>query len=153
MIGYIISKPETQEHVMNDTVPLTIHDLTDFPVVRLQPDAAVRGYASTWCTEMDELLARGDRFVLIYPLATRQEDHEDRKLRGTWLKHNKEALAAACLALVIVEPDSDKRTALEAHMAGTMRAFGTPQAAVASIAEAEALARRLLAGEKLPAVS
>ncbi|CAO3438795.1 hypothetical protein [Azospirillum endophyticum] len=98
------------------------------------------------------MIAQGDQFVLICPPATRQEDHEDRKLRGLWLKQNKETLAASCLALVIVEPDSGKRIAIEAQMAGTMRAFGTPQAAVASIAEAEALARRLLAGERLLAV-
>jgi hypothetical protein len=137
---------------MDAAVRFTIHDLTDFPLVHLRTDAAVPGYAPTWCAEMDELCAHGERFVLIYPPAARQEGHEDRKVRGMWLKQNKEALAATCLALIIVEPYSDKRTALAAHMAGTMRAFGTPQAAVASIAEAAALARRLLAGEKLPAV-
>ncbi len=131
---------------------LTVHDSTDFPLVQLRPDAAILGYAPAWCAEMYELLAYGERFVLIYPPATRQEDHEDRKLRGLWLKQNKDALADVCVALIIVEPDADKRAALEVHMAGTMRAFGTPQAAVTSLAEAEDLGRRLLAGETLPAI-
>ncbi|WP_246172988.1 GntR family transcriptional regulator [Nitrospirillum amazonense] len=137
---------------MNTTIPLTIHDLTDFPLVRLRPAAAVPGYAAAWCGEMHGLLATEKQFVLIYPPAAQQEDHEDRKLRGLWLKQNKEALAALCLGLIIVEPDSNRRIALEAQMAGTARAFGTPQATVESVAEAEALARRLLAGETLPAV-
>jgi hypothetical protein len=129
----------------------TIHDLTDFPRVRLRPDATLRGYAPAWCAEMLELLSRRKHFVLIYPPATQQEDHEDRKLRGLWLKQNKEPLAAVCLGLIIIEPDPNRRAALEVQMAGTVRAFGTPQAAVASMAEADELARRLLAGEALPA--
>ncbi len=131
----------------------SIHDLSDFPLVRLRPDAAVRGYGPAWCTEMYDLLSQGERFVLIYPPASQEEDHEDRKLRGLWLKQNKDALANACLALIVVEPDPDKRVALEAHMVGTVRAFGTPQAAVPSLAEAEDLGRRLLAGETFPTAS
>ncbi len=70
---------------------------------------------------MAELLAQGERFGLIYPPAARQEEHEDRKLRGLWLKRNKrnkDALADVCGALIIVEFDADKRAALEVHMAG-----------------------------------
>lgn len=131
--------------------PPTIHDLTGFPLVRLRPDAAIPGYGAAWCAEMNELLARRERFVLIYPPAERREDHEDRKLRGLWLKQNKDALAGVCLALIVVEPDPGTRTALEAHIAGAVRAFGTPQSVLASLAEAEELGRRLLAGAPLPA--
>jgi hypothetical protein len=127
-----------------------IHDLSDFPLVRFRPEYAQAGYGTAWCAEMDELVARRDRFVLIYPASKRQDSQEDRKVRGLWLKANKEALADLCLGLIIVEPDPVKRAELEALFPGMVRAFGTPQAAVASLPQAEALGRQLLAGETLP---
>ncbi len=124
-----------------------IHDLSDFPLVRFRSSAAQAGYGVAWCAEMDGLVARAERFVLLFPASDRQESHEDRKVRGLWLKQNKEALAGTCLGLIIVEPDAAKRAEIEAQLPGAVRAFGTPQVVVGSLAEAEELGRRLVAGK------
>lgn len=123
-----------------------IHDVSDFPIVRFEADQAYEGYANAWCKEMDALMARQEPHVLIYLAASRQESHEDYKMRGAWLKANKGALAQKCLALIVVEPDAEKRAALEAMFPNLVRAFGTPQAARPTQAEAEALGRHVLAG-------
>lgn len=126
-----------------------IHDTSDFPIVRFLPDKAHEGYGVAWCAEMDALLSRAEPFVLIYLAAEREEGHEDRKKRGAWLKANKHALAGKCLALIIVEPNAERRAELEAMFPNLVRAFGTPQAARATQAEAEVVGRHLLAGGTL----
>lgn len=126
-----------------------IHDTSDFPIVRFLSDKSHEGYGDAWCAEMDALVGRNEPFVLIYLAAEREEGHEDRKKRGAWLKANKDVLAGKCLALIIVEPDAEKRAALEAMFPNLVRAFGTPQAARATQAEAEALGRHLLSGGTL----
>lgn len=126
--------------------PFALHDVTDFPLVRLTGDTAVAGYAARWCGEMDRLIAGSQPFVLIYPSGERAETHEDRVTRGSWLKRNKAALAGKCLALIVIEPDPARRADLEAMFPALVKAFGTPQAARANAAEAEALALSLLGG-------
>lgn len=95
---------------------------------------------------MDRLIATDMPFVMIYPPRRHEEAHADRVARGQWLKHNKAALAARCLALIVIEPDAARRAELEAVFPGLVKAFGTPQATRATAAEAEALARHLLDG-------
>ncbi|NYD92319.1 GntR family transcriptional regulator [Sphingomonas melonis] len=129
---------------MSDS-PFTLHDISDYPLVRFVGEAA-EGYAQRWCAEMAQLLARDTRFVLIYPPRRHEEAHADRVARGQWLKHNKEALAARCLAVIVIEPDAARRAEMEAIYPNLVKAFGTPQATRATPAEAEALARHLLAG-------
>ena len=131
------------------TADTEIHDTSDFPIVRFLSGMAHAGYGDAWCAEMDALLDRNMPFVLIYLAAEREEGHEDRKKRGAWLKANKDTLAGKCLALIIVEPDATKRAELEAMFPNLVRAFGTPQAARATHAEAEALGRHILAGGSL----
>lgn len=128
---------------------LSLHDIADFPVVRFRSVAAHPGYGPAWCAEMDALIEGRARFVLIYPKAERDEAHEDRKVRGAWLKQNKDRLAELCLGLIVVEPDAARRAELEAMLPNLVRAFGTPQVATASMEEAQVLARRLLAREAL----
>jgi hypothetical protein len=122
-----------------------LHHTTDFPIVHFRNSLVVKGYASAWCEEMDVLVDAGIPFVLIYPPRRVEEDHEDRKMRGIWLKRNKDKLAGACRALISVEPDAVQRAQLEGIFENLQRAFGTPQAATASLDEAVALGRRLLA--------
>ncbi|USI75131.1 GntR family transcriptional regulator [Sphingomonas morindae] len=129
----------------------SLHDVTDFPLVRFRSEAADPGYGPAWCAEMDALLEGRARFVLIYPKAERDEAHEDRKARGVWLKQNKDQLVGVCLALIVVEPDPARRAELEAMLPNLVRAFGTPQVATASTEDAQTLARRLLAEEVLDA--
>ncbi|WP_266064079.1 GntR family transcriptional regulator [Brucella intermedia] len=130
-------------------VEFELHDVRDFPIVRFQAHQVYKGCGDVWCAEMDILLARDEPFALIYLPATREEDHEDRKMRGIWLKANKDALSGKCVALVVVEPDNGKRAELAAMLPNLERAFGTPQAARATQEEAEALARHVLAGGTL----
>lgn len=125
------------------------HDVSDYPLVRFTGDTAQPGYAKPWCEEMDRLVDSARPFVLIYPPGERAEAHEDRVNRGGWLKRNKAALADRCLALIVIEPDASRRAELEAMFPNLVRAFGTPQAARASVAEAEALGRYLLKGGTL----
>lgn len=126
----------------------TQHDVRDFPVVRFT-GATTEGYAALWCAEMDRLLTNDRRFVLIYPQRNREEAHADRVARGQWLKRNKAALAARCLALIVVEPDAARRAEMEAMFPNLVKAFGTPQVTRATAAEAESLARFLLNGGAL----
>ena len=128
-----------------DRESFTLHDVSTFPIVRLRNEAASSpGYAPAWCAEMDRLLASQKPFALIYPVRRTDEPHDDRVARGLWLKRNKAALAARCRALIVVEPDPDRRQALEAAFPSLVRAFGTPQAACATDRDAVALARQVL---------
>lgn len=131
------------------TDSFVLHDLGDYPLVRFTGDTAQPGYAETWCEEMDRLVGGARPFVLIYPPGARAEAHADRVVRGGWLKRNKAALAGRCLGLIVVEPDASRRAEREAMFPNLVRAFGTPQAARGSVAEAEALGRHLLAGGTL----
>ncbi|RBM05194.1 MULTISPECIES: hypothetical protein [Acetobacteraceae] len=117
---------------------------SDFPLVCLNPNQMVPGYATNWKGEMTALLERGTPFALIYPPAP-EEDHEDRKERGLWLKTNREPLSRLCRVMILIEPDAIRRSALEKMFPGTERAFGVPQMATATKTEAEILARHALA--------
>ncbi len=83
-----------------------LHDVSAFPIVRFQASHIYKGCGDVWCAEMDLLVAGEDPFVLVYLPALQEEDHQDRKMRGIWLKTNKDMLAGKCVALIIVEPDS-----------------------------------------------
>jgi hypothetical protein len=131
-----------------DVAGFSLFDCRDFPVVRFigTPE---EGYAASWCAEMDRLLARESPFVLIYPPRRDEEAHADRVSRGQWLKRNKAALAARCLALIVIEPDARRRAEMEAIFPNLVKAFGAPQATRANAAGAEALARHLIGGGAL----
>lgn len=124
----------------------SLHDIGEFPLVRFIGSTMSAGYATQWCAEMDRLVGEGVPFVLIYPPGEREEVHEDRVTRGGWLKRNKGTLSSQCVALIVIEPDAERRAELEAMFPNLVKAFGTPQATRASPAEAESLARHLLAG-------
>ena len=124
-----------------------IHDTSDFPLIRYRLEAMQPGYGPAWCAEMDALVGGDRAYVMIFPEGRREEEHEDRKLRGQWLKRNKDALARTCLGLIVVEPDAERRAALEIQFPQLRKAFGAPQMAAASQIEAEIVGRRLLAGE------
>lgn len=128
-----------------DRASFILHDLSTFPIVRLHGAAAHSlSKASAWCREIDALIGGAERFVLIYAGRQDDEPHDDRVTRGLWLKRNKAALAARCCALITVEPDRDRRDALEAAFPNLIRAFGTPQAACATDSEAVILAEGFL---------
>lgn len=122
-----------------------IHDISGFPLVRFRNDRAVDGYAVQWQREMEALLAYGQAFAILYADPRHDEHHEDRKQRGMWLKHNKDALASLCKGLATVEPDPAQRARLSDMAAGNTRAFGVRQVVEASIGAAETRLLALLA--------
>ncbi|MGF6525455.1 hypothetical protein [Variovorax sp. PvP013] len=113
----------------------TLHDVSRFPLVLAHGDVSP-GYAARWEREMEALVAHGEAFVLIQPRARAEEAHEDRKRRGIWLKHNKQALGACCKAVIGVEADDARRTALAARSALAEKAFGIPMRFAATLRQA-----------------
>ena len=130
--------------VMESTDHFTVHDVSEFPVVRSRATAVGPGYATQWEREMNALLEHASPFVLLMEEGQPQESHDDRKARGLWLKRNKTALASFCKAVIIIEPDAVQREAFQAQAAMAAKAFGVPMEVAASKAGAEELAGRLL---------
>ncbi|TWB22718.1 hypothetical protein FBZ89_103345 [Nitrospirillum amazonense] len=123
-----------------------IHDVSRFPVVTTRPGAARPGYAPQWEREMDALLRRGLPFVILMPDPPQGEEaHEDRRLRGMWLKRNRDTLAALCRAVITVEPDAVRRAAFKVQAAIAVKAFGVAMEVAATGEEAANLATALLA--------
>jgi hypothetical protein len=127
-----------------------IHDISQFPVVRARASTVHPGYGPDWIREMEHLLSAATPFVLLYCETLPEEDHEDFKLRGIWMKVNRERLAAHCKAVIRVEPDAKKRTKVFQHSVGTQRAFGVPTEVVSTIEEALIRAGTLCAGHYDP---
>jgi hypothetical protein len=122
----------------------TIHDVSRFPLVLASGDAPP-GYAAQWAAEMQALIAHGQPFVVVHADARADEAHEDRKQRGIWLKHHKQALAALCRAVISVEPDALRRAALAAQSLIAEKAFGVPMRTAPTVEQACAEGLRLLA--------
>lgn len=123
----------------------TVHDVTDFPVVRMR--RVWPGYAPQWETEMNALMAQASPFVVIFDDRSAEEIHEDRKVRGLWLKNNKHALGKICRAVIAVEADPVTRMAMQAQALAAGKAFGLAMVVASSAEEAEDKARTLLYGE------
>ena len=132
-----------------DATLYSIHDVSDFPIVRFRPETAVEGYAPLWENDMDALLRHGEPFVMLFEQERSDEAHLDRKRRGLWLKHHKAALAAICRGLVSIEADAQQRARLQAMAAGAMKAFGIVQEVAATRDEADALMVWLLGSGKM----
>ncbi|MDP9901751.1 hypothetical protein [Variovorax ginsengisoli] len=118
-----------------NSADFTLHDVARFPLVLAKGETSP-GYAAQWEREMQALLAHGKAFVLVHPQARAEEAHEDRKRRGLWLKQNKQALGACCKAVISVEPDDVRRTALAAQSAMAEKAFGIPMRMAATLEQA-----------------
>lgn len=123
-----------------------LHDLSDFPLVRLSGRGLPEGYGPQWVAEMDALVDRGEPFALVFLDAAENEPHEDRKLRTLWLKRNKARFAAICRGIVASEPDAARRLVMRAQAAGLALAFGMTLAIVPDRQAAERRALELLAG-------
>lgn len=128
-----------------DSNSFIIHDVQAFPYIVFRNEAAKPGYADQWQTEMDALVASGLPFVIVYDQLSHEEEHEDRKVRALWLKHNKEALGKVCLALISIEPDEQKRENVRAFAATAQKAFGIRQEVLATHEAAREIADSLIA--------
>jgi hypothetical protein len=130
---------------MTWTDDFIVHDLHAFPLIWSRRRAIEPGYASQWAREMDALLAKAQPFVIVFEEGQPEESHEDRKTRGLWLKRNKALLGTVCRAVIAIEPDALRRTALKAQSALASRAFSVAMEVVASREDAQARAHQLLA--------
>ncbi len=127
-----------------NTEAFHIHDIRRFPLCRVEPEGVVPGYSVQWAQEIDALLARGEPFVLIYREPTDDESHEDRKVRGQWLKQHKAAFAAICRGVISVLADAERRAHFDGMGAVGEQAFGIRYRTAATLDDGEALAWRLL---------
>jgi hypothetical protein len=125
----------------------SLHDMSNFPLVRVRMQDLPNGYARIWTAEMNALLQQGQPFALVFLDAREEESHDDRKTRIQWLKANKTPLAALCRGFVGVEPNALKRLARRAQGAVLGKTFGLRFLVARDAEEGEDLARRLLAGE------
>ncbi len=124
------------------TPALAVFDVREFPFVMVRNEAIEPGYAARWAADMNTLLRVGTPFVMIFPPGRPDEDHEDRKQRGLWLKQHRDVLAAVCRALVSVEPDAEQRAAALDAAPGIEKAFGVPVEVAATLEEARRVALR-----------
>ncbi|MBF1801167.1 GntR family transcriptional regulator [Alloalcanivorax profundimaris] len=125
-----------------------VHDVADFPLVRLMPEGLPEGYAVQWEAEMETLIGQPDPFVMVVAAieGEHREAHEDRKRRTLWMKRNRDTLARRCRGMVAVEPDTTKRTMMRAQSAALAGLFKVPLRIVATAEEADRLARAFLDG-------
>ncbi|MDQ7250440.1 GntR family transcriptional regulator [Dongia sedimenti] len=126
-----------------DRPTFSLHDISAFPIVRLDLEGRTGSYAEIWAREMDILLSDGRPFTLLVVGNRGEETQEDKKTKAAWFKVNRERLVAICRGFVCVEPDAGKRVALAAQGLQISKAFGLPFEVTETAAEAEALARAL----------
>lgn len=126
-----------------DPRTFTVHDVSAFPFVVFNQEAARPGYASQWEAEMVALVENGRSFVVVYDQFRADETQADRKHRAVWLKHNKTRLGGVCKMLISIEPDAQRRAQVQALSEIAVKAFGIPYEVVATRDEALAIAYRL----------
>jgi len=125
-----------------------VHDVADFPLVRLMPEGLPEGYAVQWEAEMETLIKQPEPFVMVVAAleGEHQEAHEDRKRRTLWMKRNRDALARRCRGMVAVEPNAGKRMLMQTQSAALAGLFKVRLRIVATAEEADAQARAFLDG-------
>ncbi|CAH2791250.1 MAG: hypothetical protein CBARDMAM_2853 [uncultured Caballeronia sp.] len=128
-----------------DASRFRIHNVSAFPYVVFDGLAMTPSYASEWAKEMDALVEFGKPFVVVYERMHAGEDHEDRKLRGKWLKLNEHALSLCCKAVISIEPDEARREEIRVIAATAVKAFGIPHEVVATPEEAQAIVECIVA--------
>lgn len=127
-----------------DNIQFELHDIQRFPRVIFLNHLTYEGYASQWIAEMDSLLHRQEKFVIIFPDGGENENREDRKLRGIWLKENKPQMQRLCAGLVVIEPQESQRKRLEQQAAAATQSFGVSYYFAADQQAAETLASSLI---------
>ena len=105
-----------------------VHDTSDFPIVRFDGASIYNGYSSAWCAEMDELVACGKPFVLIYVAGGPEETLDDRaQPRRLAEDSQRRRLAAHCSRSSTSNRVRIMRAQLETMLPKLVQAFGTPQ--------------------------
>ncbi|AOJ65196.1 cobalamin adenosyltransferase [Burkholderia ubonensis] len=122
---------------------------SEFPFVWLRYSGSTHIDPARLIVELDELLARRERFVLLTDDAPTGDDrgvddHELRKQLAKWSKANRVQSREWIPAMIAIEPDASRRVALDAFSGAFEKVWGYPLNAAASRDDALALARRLL---------
>ncbi|MBN3821521.1 ATP--cob(I)alamin adenosyltransferase [Paraburkholderia sp. Se-20369] len=123
---------------------------TEFPFVWLRYAGSPQRDPTAMLAELDTLLARRERFVLLTEDAPSgdgrsDDDHEMRKQLAKWSKANRAQSREWIPAMIAVEPDAQRRAALDAFSGAFEKVWGYPLNAAVNRDDALALARRLLA--------
>lgn len=130
-----------------DPSVFSVHDVSKFPILTVRNEAIQPGYAATWESEMNVLVAHDKPFAVLYVEMLGEETHEDLKQRGLWLARHKSNLARLCRVLVTVETDDTRREAARKRGRGVTQAFGVPHRAVSSVEEAVNIAKGRLTAD------
>ncbi|MDR0245475.1 MAG: ATP--cob(I)alamin adenosyltransferase [Burkholderia sp.] len=122
---------------------------TEFPFVWLRYRGSTHLEPTRLIAELDALLARGERFVLLTDDAPSGDDrgdtdHEMRKQLAKWSKANRAQSREWIPAMIAIEPDATRRVALDAFSGAFEKVWGYPLNAAATRDDALALAQRLL---------
>ncbi|OXI31504.1 ATP--cob(I)alamin adenosyltransferase [Burkholderia sp. AU16741] len=130
---------------------------TEFPFVWLRYSGSTYTDPARLIAELDALLARRERFVLLTDDAPSGDDrpdndHEMRKQLAKWSKANRALSRERIPGMIAIEPNAARRVALNAFSGAFEKVWGYPLNAAASRDDALALAQRLLA-EPAPAVA
>ncbi|VWC35495.1 ATP--cob(I)alamin adenosyltransferase [Burkholderia lata] len=122
---------------------------TEFPFVWLRYTGSTHTDPARLIAELDTLLARHERFVLLTDDAPSgddrgADDHELRKQLAKWSKANRAQSREWIPAMIAIEPDASRRVALNAFSGAFEKVWGYPLNAAATRDDALALAQRLL---------
>ncbi|BAX62575.1 ATP--cob(I)alamin adenosyltransferase [Burkholderia stabilis] len=122
---------------------------TEFPFVWLRYSGSTHSEPAHLLAELDALLARRERFVLLTDDAPSgddrgADDHEMRKQLAKWSKANRAQSREWIPAMIAIEPDAARRVALDAFSGAFEKVWGYPLNAAATRDDALALAQRLL---------
>ncbi|WP_105133050.1 ATP--cob(I)alamin adenosyltransferase [Burkholderia sp. BE12] len=123
---------------------------TEFPFVWLRYSGSIHTDPTRLIAELDALLARRERFVLLTDDAPSGDDHADndheiRKQLAKWSKANRALSREWIPGMIAIEPNAARRVALNAFSGAFEKVWGYPLNAAASRDDALALAQRLLA--------
>ena len=84
--------------------------------------------SSTWEAELDALLSRGERFVLLTRNLPDKEysSSTEKKAFALWFKRNRKRLAKVCAGSIVIVPNKMVATGLAPLVVPLCRVFGYP---------------------------
>ncbi|EJL90688.1 hypothetical protein AC790_04035 [Pantoea sp. RIT-PI-b] len=106
----------------------TVYDIQAFPLVCLNQQAVLPGYASQWEAEMLALLQQEAPFVVVYDHMRVEETEADRRQRGDWLIRHRQLLSQRCKGMLSIESEASRC----AELRKMRKMFGIPHQVVSS---------------------
>jgi LmbE family N-acetylglucosaminyl deacetylase len=125
-----------------------ILDTSEFPLVWMHDASAPEPHDEDAAfTVLEELLRRGEPFVVLSEAGDRSPDHEqtqeEKKRTSLWMKKHRRELKLV-KAMVAVEPSTAKRLAMKPFSIMFEKFWGYPMLMASTRDEALALAQKLL---------